>query len=63
MNVREPSWHWSASFMLPGVSRNTTSVTAGGSKMAVCVFLSATLGDAVEASLKQECAPLDTQTR
>lgn len=62
-DVREPSWRWSAIFTPPGVSRNTTSVTAGGWETAACGFLSATPGSAAEASPRRGCARLGSQTR
>lgn len=62
-DVREPSWRWSAIFTPPGVSRNTTSVTAGGWETAACGFPSATPGSAAEASPRRGCARLGSRTR
>lgn len=62
-DVWEPSWRWSAIFTPPGVSRNTTSVTAGGWETAACGFPSATPGSAAEASPRRGCARLGSRTR
>lgn len=62
-NVRELSWHWSASFTPPGASKAMTSATVDGWKTAACGFPSATPGSAVGASLRQGCAHWDSPTR
>lgn len=62
-NAKEPGWHWSASSMLPGASRSTTSVTAAGWATAASASPSVPPGSAVEASRRPACAPSASPTR